>query len=162
MKKLILILTLALCCTVSNAQWYIGGGLGLCKQYDGHGIALNIHPDIAYRFNNVLTAGAQLSYRTGYPGVGFTPYARANVLRSQQNLSFFISTGLPCVFDTNYRSVGFTIVPGASLKISRSVYLIAHLGRVGYYSVSAEGVKSKGWSTGFSRDDINVGFIVAL
>lgn len=162
MKRLILMLALALCCTVASAQWYLGGGLGLCRSYSGHGIALDIHPDLAYRFDNIFTAGAQLSYRTGYPGIGVIPYARATVLRAEQKLSVFISAGVPCVFDTDYRSIGFRIQPGAALRVTKRVYLMAHLGNVGYYSVTSEGVNNKGWSAGFNREDFHLGFIVAL
>lgn len=161
MRKLILILALALCCTVSHAQWYVGGGIGLGRSYSGRGVSLNIHPDLAYRFNNVFTAGAQLSYRTGYPGVGVTPYARAHVFGAK-NLSLFVTAGVPCVFDDDYSSVGFVISPGAALKVSKRVYLMAHLGRVGYYSVTSGGVRSTGWNSGFTRDDVNVGFIFAI
>lgn len=85
MRKHILILALALCCTVSHAQWYVGGGIGLGRSYSG-----------------------------------------------------------------------------AALKVSKRVYLMAHLGRVGYYSVTSGGVRSTGWNSGFTRDDINVGFIFAI
>ena len=162
MKKLILILAAVFCCTFANAQWYMGGGFGITRGYEGHGLSLNIYPDIVYRFDNVLAAGAQISYRTGYPGFGVTPYARVHVLRAEQRLSLFLCAAAPMRFENDYKSVGFSIRPGFSLRVSKRVHLVGYLGDLGYSQVTSAGVTTGGWRASLGRDDINMGFCVAL
>lgn len=163
MKKLIIILTALLLCSAAKGQVYLGGGFGITSSYHGRGISLYIAPDVAYRINNSFVTGAQLSYRTGYPGLGFTPYIRWHAAPLGDSVSLFLSASMPCVFQEDYTTINFRIRPGATVRVSDRLYMVAHIGAFGYGTTYCDGEKvSSGWFASLDRDYINVGFCIML
>lgn len=163
MKKLTIILAAILICVCANAQIYIGGGLGLRPSRYGDGISLSISPDVAYRVTNSMVIGGQLSYSTGYNGLGITPYLRWHVTPIAKNLSLFLSASIPTVFQDDLISVSFRLRPGATLRVSENLWLMAYLGSFGYTTLVSNGeTLSSGWVASFDRNSINIGFCVCL
>ena len=161
MKRIIVVLLALTLCVGARAQLYLGGGLGLGVR-NGY-LSLDISPDIGYRLGNNLVVGGQLSYRTGYEGLGIIPYARWHVTSQDKLLSVFLSANAPCTFRWDSQSYSFQLRPGASLRLAGNLYALMQIGYFGWSTVVTDGhAVSNGWEWRLDWDTIKIGFCICL
>lgn len=151
----VLLLTIALC---ARGQVYVGGNIGLSSSSGSDRIGIVIAPEIGYSFNQYLTVGSFLSYRSLQNTFGVTPYLRSNLFNVKDLFNFFLSVQAPCRFASGYQSYGAYIRPGVSFQISPGAWLMAHIGAFGYSYTRSLGVGHGGWSARISSNTINIGF----
>ena len=81
----VLLLSIALC---ARAQIYVGGNIGLSTSSGSDRIGIVIAPEIGYSFNQYLTVGTFLSYRSLQNTFGVTPYLRSNLCNVKDVFNF--------------------------------------------------------------------------
>ena len=162
MKRLVLIAAALILSIGAKAQLYLGGGLGLAAT-SRDGVTLVINPDVAYRVSHSLVVGGQFSFRLGQEGIGVVPYARWHITPMDLLFSLFVTADAPCTFYNGWTSVNLHIRPGASLRISSKLHLLAYFGAFGWSGVIENGRSTAGgWMARLDRDTINLGFTIAL
>jgi len=161
MKKILLTLLVAVAATTANAQWYVGGSLGIGSVTNKGGDSKSTYkivPEVGYNLNDAWAVGVALGYQKGAAIFGngeddfvqnveteafaVSPYARYTFLKSNL-LNVFVDGGVTFAsykdYGTNFQ-VGLR--PGVALNLSKSVSLVAHIGFIGYnsFSYKADGV----------------------
>lgn len=144
MKKLFLLLAIALIATTAKAQFYVGGTLGVSSVKtevsgsDNTTTAFSVVPELGYNFNKVWGVGANVGIKYTDPGEGdvtefsFVPYVRANFARvsiveffADAQVGFYHSS-----LDVDGESVGMNgwgigLCPGMKVNLSKKLQLIA-------------------------------------
>ena len=162
MKKLIIAVTAMLVSLCAGAQVFVGGNLGFSINGNGSGANIYVAPDIGYRINNQFTVGGQLSYQSSGSTFGLTPYFRWKFISIGDRVRFFISANAPLRFNRDAWACGFHLRPGATVRITDNLYLVAHVGTFGYtYARSGDAI-SKGWVAKVNGDNISIGFCIGI
>lgn len=151
-----LLLSLALC---AEAQIYVGGSLGISTSAGTDPkVGVVIAPEIGYCFSPRFTVGGSISYRSLQNTFGITPYLRGDLFDIRNVFRVFLSVQTPCRFSSGYQSYGAYLRPGASVRITPGVWLMAHIGAFGYSYITSQGVGTGRWSAGVNSNTINIGF----
>ncbi len=180
MRKLLFIAMLIIASVSASAQYYIGGAVGVYREFDKNYTEFSILPEVGYNFNDSWAVGAQLGYQHQYKqGLSINlgiinPYARWTYFRSSNNMvSLFVDGGVDLGFgaskykdndssDTNFvYGIGFK--PGISINPTEKFSIIAHLGGL-YYENGNDAAKDSGAVTpnfglNFKTTSLNLGFI---
>ena len=155
MKKVLLVLVLALMAFTAKAQVYVGGGLAA---YFSNNIAVGIFPEVGYDLNDNMAVGMALGFQFGGGTViAFDPYFRYYFAQlgparffADGNFNFNVRPGYTDPDDgfkyPTTTSWGIGIRPGVAIDLNSHLTLISHLGRLGYYG----GTFSLGVNTGYS------------
>lgn len=145
MKKLLLVLAVAVSSVAANAQVFVGGALGLnnVKVGGAETTHVTIAPEVGFALNNQWTLATTLSYTLQSPKNGldvsvfeFNPYARYTAAKwGAVSLIFDGGVGLNWSkvkgADADFGwSIG--IKPGLAVNLSKNVTFVTHLGELGY------------------------------
>ncbi|MBR1575724.1 MAG: hypothetical protein IJ654_04665 [Bacteroidales bacterium] len=147
----------------SRGKWMfgLGGGIGYSSAF---GWDISICPDVAYKVNNSLFLGGQISY-SYYQGeslAGVIPYARWHIVPLGKAVSVFATAYLPCMFWSDYLHLGARLKPGLAIRVSPGMYLMGSFGSVGYSYVRSGGLSGAGWVSEWSSDTIEIGVFFNL
>lgn len=88
MKKLLLTLVLVISSLTAGAQVYLGGEVGLWRDWNNNETTFALQPEIGYQFSDKWAAGLQIGYAHHYNddakinAFNFSPYARYTVGKS--------------------------------------------------------------------------------
>ena len=135
MKKVLLVLALALVAFTAKAQLYVGGSIAFDTV---GGFTINLAPEVGYNLNDDMAAG--LAVDLGFGGgttVGVTPYFRY----------YFLDWGPAILFAdaqftyqyANYgggvtaNAWGIGISPGIAVPVGGGFSVVTHFARLGYY-----------------------------
>ena len=137
MKKLVLTLALVFGMLTANAQFFVGGQLGLLHNDNVDQTTFTIAPEFGYAFNDAWIVAGMIGYtHDGGNSFYIAPYARWNfwnqgIVGLLVDGGFGISVGKEKHMDTE---TGFEIgfKPGVSFKVTDNFSLVAHVGFVGY------------------------------
>lgn len=137
MKKLIVIVALALAAFTANAQVYVGGGVNFLAA--GGGTALvQVSPDFGYILSSNTAVGARLSFDNlnGGTSFDFNPYYRYG-FKQFGKVMLFADAELDLLFNnfggTSTTTFGIGLAPGLLMQLNDHISLYGILGRVGYY-----------------------------
>lgn len=135
MKKVLLVLALALVAFTAKAQLYVGGSIAFDTV---GGFNINLAPEVGYNLNDDMAVG--LAVGLGFGGgttVAATPYFRY----------YFLDWGPAILFAdaqftyqyANYgggataNSWGIGICPGIAVPVGGGFSVVTHFARLGYY-----------------------------
>lgn len=147
-KKILFILAVVLFCTKANAQWFVGGALGV--GYSDERFTMEIKPSAGYEFNDRWAVGlgvGMMASNSHFYG-GLNPYLRLNCWNNEK---FFID--LKAQSDiwfnsyTSYVQIGLT--PSLRYAITESWQLSGDIGFIGVQSDDGN------WSPAFSLKTTN-------
>jgi len=158
MKKFLLTLLVAVAATTANAQWYVGGsvGIGSVKVKGGDSESTyKILPEVGYNLSDSWAVGVALGYMKGAASFGnglldfdqnvktkafaVSPYARYTFLKSNL-LNVFVDGSVGFASYKDYgNNFEIGLRPGVALNLNKSVSLVAHFGFVGYNTFSPKG-----------------------
>lgn len=160
MKRLIIVLLLlAGICSNARAQWYFGGGFGLHAR-SGSGLSLNISPEAGYRFSDFLTAGARLSYFSGYNSLGIDPYVRTYMLKRDSPIRLAMSVHTPVRVSRDCVDYGIYLQPGISVLTGGNMRFECHFGAFGWGGTRQNGMlASSGWDASITGYNTSVGVV---
>ena len=144
------------------AQLNVGGHIGLTKRSGGSAVGINIAPDIGFRFNDYLTVGGLISYRSLNNRFGIMPYLRCHLLPSGWPVRAFLTTQVPITFGREYFSTGVNFRPGISVKVSGAAWIYAHIGTFGYRFTNSSSRNDTGWFGALNMDNIDLGVCFKL
>lgn len=162
MKRTILIALALACCSLTSAQVYVGGNVGITSGRDGVGIGVYIAPEVGYCINDSFTVGGTLSYRSSYNSFGVNPYSRWHFVSLGDVVRLFVSVNAPMRFYADTQVYGLTVRPGATVRIADRVSLIAHIGSFGYSWAKVGDQRSSGWVARLDGDSISIGFCFSI
>lgn len=137
MKKVILVLVLAMMAFTAKAQLYVGGGLGFVGT--GAGAAFSIAPEVGYGFNDNMAAGASigLGISSGLTQLSVDPYFRYYFAElgpvrffgdAHFNFTHIMQSGEPGV-----STWGIGVRPGLAVDLTDRWSIVAHVASLGYY-----------------------------
>ena len=137
MKKVILVLVLAMMAFTAKAQLYVGGGLSFIGT--GAGAAFSIAPEVGYNINDNMAVGGSigLGLESGETVLSVDPYfrfyfAEVGPVRffgdAHFNLSNVWETGEPTV-----TTWGIGVRPGLAVNLTDNWSIVAHVASLGYY-----------------------------
>ena len=153
MKKILMTLVIALSAVTANAQWYLGGSVGVASVKNGNADAETVYkfvPDFGYTLNDTWSIGVAVGYQKGACDLinsGFgqdtktellqvNPYARYVCAKTRHILVFIDGTvGLG-----SYKDIGtefqLGLKPGVAVNFNDKLSFVAHFGFVGFDSFS--------------------------
>ena len=138
MKKLVLTLALVFGVLAANAQYFVGGQLGLLYDDASENTMITIAPEFGYAFNDTWTVAGMIGYThmDNFNSFYIAPYARWNFWKKDfvgllVDGGFGISTQKykGADSDTGFE-IGFK--PGISFNLTDNFSLVAHYGFLGY------------------------------
>ena len=144
MKKFLLMIVVALTTMTANAQFYVGGELGVWHDTDADQTAFTIAPGLGYEFNEKWAAGGELKFgmiTDTYTQFAIAPYARWSFFHSDRVKLFldmgfgFQVTDFDKAYDRDDDSItGFQIgvKPGIAFKLNDHFSVLAKVGFLGY------------------------------
>ena len=153
MKKIIVVLALALMAFTAKAQFYVGGSLGLNAIPGGAGgtttATITLIPEAGYTLNDNMAVGGTIGwsndwrYSAGNDSVFIVaPYFRYFFL-DLGPVRLFADAQLELDFQTNAANnpattttFGVGVAPGIAIPVSEHISFVGHLGSFGYYNGS--------------------------
>lgn len=130
MKKILFVIAFVGAFFAANAQFYVGGGVGLwnSNSVGNSTFTITLAPEVGYWVNETLAVGGVLNLTSaGNTTIRITPYVRYVVLGGDL-VSVFVDGQLGIGED--YLRVG--AAPGISLKVTEKLNVVSHLGFLGY------------------------------
>ena len=144
MKKVIVVIALALIALTAKAQVYVGGQLVFQGQAaSGNSSAFfGIAPEVGYAFNDNMAAGVSLGFGfgNGATQIIVDPYfryffAELGPVRFFADANFNF-TNISAQQGESASSWGIGIMPGIAVPINDNWSLVGHVARLGYYDGS--------------------------
>jgi len=155
MKRLIIILALALVPFCAKAQLLVGGNLGIT--YNSEKVGVYIAPEVGYSFNRWVMVGGLVSYESIRNSVGFDPYVRGNFGYIKNVVNFFVELAAPMNWADGYQCYQAVAIPGIVVRASPHVAFVLHVGAFGYYFVEEHGRTYDGWQARVDGNTIKLG-----
>src|SRR5574344_2215632 len=178
MKKIFMTLVAVALTVSSNAQWYVGGTVGIANTKNStvdNKTTFNIQPEIGYNINTEWGVGVILGYHKGYCSLMngdqyatddtetkvFTvaPYARYKFINIK-GVTIFADLG---IIYSNYKDYGNAFIvgisPGASFNLTKHISFLTRIGFLGYQSFSpkGDGKTSSAWGADFNGNNVKFG-----
>lgn len=174
MKKVFLLLCIAVFALSANAQVYLGGSFGITHDDDIDATNFTIAPEIGYKLNDTWHFGAEIGFsHTNKTKIGedldvnsfhFAPYARWNYFNKGM-VRLFLEGGIGIstykVEDhDNHNGFEIGIKPGLALDVTNHFSFVTKFGFLGYrdeykYINSASGLS-------LSSEDLSIGFVYSF
>ena len=146
MKKVLVVIVLALVAFTAKAQFYVGGSLGLNAAQGGAAV-INVVPEVGYAFNDNMAAGCVLGWSNDgtlnmFDDSAFTvaPYFRYYFV-DLGPIRLFADAQLELLFLTNAdnnpatrTTFGVGVAPGIAIPVTDHFSFVGHLGSLGYYN----------------------------
>lgn len=136
MKRVLLVLVLALATFTAKAQFYVGGSLGLNDKP-----AYSIAPEVGFNLNNNMTVGCVLSWKNEGDNEGdeyvFAPYFRYYLVDIGPARIFCDALLELASFEKDKQSTssfGIGVAPGIAFPLNDHFYLAGRLGRIGLFN----------------------------
>ena len=171
MKKFLLLALLAVSSLCASAQYYVGGSLGVMRDYTDKETNFAIAPEMGYSYSDHWGVGLVLNYvyknyhAAVSNGFSFNPYARLTYARvADDRLKFFVDGGFDFGFakktgqDTGvFYHIGFK--PGLAYDFNDHWSIVTHLGFLGYMGATKAG-EEYGYhrKLGFDFSSLNLNF----
>ena len=178
MKKFLLMVVVALTTLTANAQFYVGGELGVWQDTDADQTTLTIAPGLGYEFNEKWAAGGEVVFSMmtdNYTKFAIAPYARWSFFESNR-VKLFLDMGFGVSvtnFDYDVIDVedaengdieadddvtGFRIgvQPGIAFKLNDHFSVLAKVGFLGFDNEYAK-VGREGFGLNVSGDNLRFG-----
>lgn len=168
MKKLFLSMVVAMMAISANAQFYVGGGIGIGRtKIDVLGAKkvtnYKFVPEVGYNFNKDFAIGVAFGWQGSSNDdkrSSVNPYARYTFIHSK-----IVDVFLDCGFglerqsggndaDTELLTIGFK--PGLAVKLNSNLCFVTHVGFIGNEHVEVNGVETN--SFGLDLDGNNIVF----
>ena len=141
MKKVLLLLVVAMAGLAANAQVYTGGSLSIWGSDGNH--SFRLAPEVGYNFSDQWAVAGTLLFEhakaggTKATGFALAPYVRYTFLRNER-VDLFVDGGIGFATSkikgasdrTNGFEFGFR--PGLSIKATQRLSLVAKVGFLGY------------------------------
>jgi hypothetical protein len=155
MRKLLLIMVVAVVTMTAKAQIYVGGELGFWRDYDANETTFKIIPEVGYKLSDKWAIGTTLGYEYLYAqgekvnAMQVAPYARYTAL-SFGNVNIFFDGGFGFKTykedetDDSFNSWEVGIKPGLSIALNSKLNFITHFGFLGYRDTDEGSAKSWG------------------
>lgn len=169
MKKFIILALLAICGLSSYAQMYLGGSLGLTRDFTAKETNFTVAPEWGYSYSEHWGVGIVLDYTyKNYTGTisnsfAFNPYARWTFARvADDKLAFLLDggftigfVGTPNTTTSVYANVG--LKPGICYSFNEHWSILTHFGFLGYQGANSK-AKALGYheKLGFDFSSMNV------
>lgn len=145
MKKFLLMIVVALSTITANAQFYVGGELGIWRDTDAEKTSFTLAPGLGYEFNEKWAVGGELAFSMmtdTYTKFAIAPYARWSFFKNDR-VKLFLDMGFGVSitdFDDHYdwdgddSVTGFQIgvKPGIAVKLNKHFSVLAKVGFLGY------------------------------
>lgn len=171
MKKQILLCLLSIMALTANAQFYVGGTLGVSfdkvkvddKSTDM--TSMMLVPELGYQFTDVISVGANIGF--GYSDdddtettqFEFSPYIRANFAKVK-NVDFFAEGALFINHsnvdfgddDFSYNTYGAAVRPGFTVDLGKKVQLIGRTTLLQYSKAEKHDIDIKRWRFAIAND----------
>lgn len=134
MKKVLLVLVLALMALTAKAQLYVGGSLG----FSAAGPQFALSPELGYEFGNNMAVGSSLTFRFANSFFDFMidPYFRYYFAEwgparffADASFNFTVESG----GGQSGTGWGVGINPGVAFKINDRFSMVTHIMQLGYY-----------------------------
>lgn len=171
MKKLLLTLVLVISSLTAGAQVYLGGEVGLWRDWNNNETTFALQPEIGYQFSDKWAAGLQIGYAHHYNdgakinAFNFPPYARYTVGKVGI-VSFIVDGGFGFSSLKEKNSDSATaweigLKPGVKVQLAPQLHFVAHLGFLGYRDNDhgALAFGSQGLGFAFSSQDLKFGLL---
>lgn len=136
MKKVILVLALALMAFTAKAQFYVGGSFQFTGA-GGGGAIFGIAPEVGYNINDNMAVGSSL---------GFVFGAGTSVLAIDPYFRYYFADWGPARFFTDAHfnfsallaqgggsSWGVGLRPGIAVDVDSHFSIVTHIAQIGYY-----------------------------
>ena len=143
MKKFFAMVALAAMTLTASAQVFVGGQVGLWRDYDANKTNATIKPDVGYNLSDKWAVGTVIgwdyAYKEGAKANGFeiAPYARYTAAKLGP-VSVFLDGGLG-FYTYKVKGVGSSenawevgIKPGVSVGLTEKLSFESHFGFLGY------------------------------
>ena len=137
MKKLLVVIALAILSISANAQMYMGGALSF--QTAGNNAVVTILPELGYNISAKSAIGAQI----GWSNAGaanrfvFAPYYRYGI-KQLGPVSIFIDGEFQINAITaggaTTTQFGVGLAPGVAVQAGEHFSFVGHVARIGYYN----------------------------
>lgn len=142
MKKLFLTLVVALASVAASAQVYVGGEVGLWRNYDANATSFTVQPEIGYCLDNNWALGISIGYYHTYQdgskvnAVGVNPYVRYTFAQFGPvslfcDGGFAFATSKPKGGDS-FDSWQVGLKPGVNVTLNKRLSFVAHAGFLGW------------------------------
>lgn len=175
MKKILMTLVIALSAITANAQWYLGGSVGVASVKNGNADAETVYkfvPEFGYTINDDWAVGVAVGYQKGACSLvngsfgqntdtellQINPYARYTVVKSKY-VNVFIDGGVAL---GSYKDWGtefqLGLKPGVALNLNEKLSFVTHFGFVGFDSFSPKGEGDTSNMIGVDLDGNNLTF----
>lgn len=166
MKKIVIILFVAMTALSMKAQVYVGGTVGLWHDDDADATVFALSPEVGYNLSERWAIGGVLTFihknnndikKTGF---ALAPYARYSyyenkIVRLFVDGGFGFSTYKIKEMDAvNGFEIGFK--PGIAVKLNEHFSLVAKCGFLGYRDDYMSG--DNGYGFNFTSEDLSFGF----
>lgn len=153
MKKIFMTMVIALFAVTANAQWYLGGSVGVASVKNGNADAETVYkfvPDFGYTINDDWAIGVAVGYQKGACSLlkgsfgqdtetevlQVSPYARYTFVKSKL-VNVFIDGGVGLA---SYKDLGtefqLGLKPGVAVNLNDKLSFVAHFGFVGFDTFS--------------------------
>ena len=167
MKKIVVLLFVAVIAMSAKAQVYVGGNVSLWHNDDADNTFFAIAPEVGYNFSEKWAVGASLGFVHNSNKLAdfknafyFAPYARYSFYENKVVRLFVDGTiGVSSVkYEVGGSNGGFElgVKPGIAIKLNNHFSLIGKCGFLGYRDDYAFGEQGYGFS--FSSEDLSLGF----
>ena len=185
MKKILLMVLVAVVSLTANAQFYVGGEAGLWRNADNNNTNFTLRPEVGYQLNSKWDLGLSLGYVHDYDGnkkhdeytkfnsFEINPYARWTYAKLGP-VNLFLEMGLGIetykvkIGDDDLEkkgdaqtawSLGFK--PGLSIDVAKHLQFITHLGFLGYHDSddNYNNHKQDGFGFKLQSENLTVGLL---
>lgn len=172
MKKLFLTMMVAALSVAASAQVYVGGEVGLWRDYDKNHTSFTILPEVGYRLSDRWSIGTVVGFSHDYMdgvkvnGAVVSPYARYSYAKFGP-VNLFLDGGFG--FNTyKYKDsdgsrsawqVGIT--PGIAVDVAKNLSFVAHVGFLGWRDADDDrsAFGSNGFGFQLSGNDLRFGML---
>ena len=166
MKKIVILLFVAMVALSAKAQVYVGGTVSLWHNDDVDATTFTLNPEVGYNLNEKWAVGGILTFSHSkldegkYNAFGLAPYARYSYYENKV-VRLFIDGGLG--FSTqkvkgadagNGFEIGFK--PGIAIKLNDKFSVLAKCGFLGYRDDYMNA--GSGYGFNFTSEDLSFGF----
>ena len=174
MKKIMMTLVAIAMATTMNAQWYVGGGVGLAtSSYDGNSTTIwSILPEVGYNINDKWAVGTVIGYgesrikikdggKEKVKTFQVAPYARYTFVKWEKvNLFLDVTVGYKHenAAGVKTNTFGIGVKPGIAVNLNSHLSFVAHVGFLGYENEKVKGDDKSTNTFGVNLNGNNVSF----
>ena len=174
MKKILMTLVAVAMATTMNAQWYVGGGVGLAtSSYDGNSTTIwSILPEVGYNINDKWAVGTVIGYgesrikikdggKEKVKTFQVAPYARYTFVKWEK-VNLFLDGTVGYKHENaagvKTNTFGIGVKPGIAVNLNSHLSFVAHVGFLGYENEKVKGDDKSTNTFGVNLNGNNLSF----